>query len=116
MVQTENSKEKKILVKGKVNGEPMQTRHGGNTSWDEVKFSINLTADVVANFKKSEPSIIQAGSTLVIHCGSPCYVRNGDQVELVGRISKIILSNGVVCHYIVTGNLYNESLRFSFDY
>jgi hypothetical protein len=119
MVQMEQSKEKEILVKGKVNGEPMQTRYGGDTSWNEVKFSISLTADVIANFKKSEPSIIEAGSTLVVLVGgqsSPYYIRNGDQVELLGRIVKIILSNGVVCHYIATGNLYNVSLQFSFDY
>ena len=85
----------------------------------EVKFSIALTTDVVANFKKSKPSAIQAGSTLVVHVGglhSSCYIRNGDQVELRGRIIKNTLSNGVVCHYIATDHLYNVSLRFSFDY
>ncbi|MFX0051372.1 MAG: hypothetical protein ACFFAJ_09690 [Candidatus Hodarchaeota archaeon] len=117
MVQREDSKEKKLLIKGKVNGEPMHTRFGGSgTRHSEVKFSIALSADVVANFKKSDPSIIPAGATLVVDCRSPCYIRNGDQVELIGRIWKITLKNGVVCHSITADNLFNASLQFSFEY
>ncbi|MFX0211025.1 MAG: hypothetical protein ACFFDT_33915 [Candidatus Hodarchaeota archaeon] len=117
MVKTEKSKEKKILIKGKVNGEPMHTRYGGTSlPSDEVRFSIALTDDVVTKFKKPEPSMIPAGSNLVVTCTDPIYVRNGDHVELLGRIFKIILSNGVVCHHVKTEYLFNVSLPFSFDY
>jgi hypothetical protein len=117
LVKTEKSKEKKILIKGKVNGEPMHTRYGGTSlPRDEVRFSIALTDDVVAKFKKPEPSMIPAGSNLVVSCTDPIYIRNGDYVELLGRIFKIILNNGVVCHLVETEYLFNASLPFSFDY
>ncbi|MFX0208935.1 MAG: hypothetical protein ACFFDT_23325 [Candidatus Hodarchaeota archaeon] len=87
MVQSEKSKEKEILVRGKVNGEPMHSSSAsGSFAWTEIKFSIALTTDVVANFKKPKSSTIQTGSTLVVHAGSrqsDYYIRNGDQVELL---------------------------------
>ena len=43
-----------ILIKGIVNGEPMHTEYVGDTSWDEIKFSINLTTEITTTFKKSD--------------------------------------------------------------
>lgn len=99
-----------------MNGEPMHTEYGGDTSWDEIKFSINLTTEIIATFKKSEPSIIQPGTSIVVKCRRSCYIRTGDRIELLGRFYKLTLSNGIVSYLIETNKLYNETLQFSFDY
>jgi hypothetical protein len=116
LAKSDYSKEKNILIKGIVNGEPMQTRYGGDTSWDDIKFSIKLITDITATFKKFEPSILQSGTSIVVNCRESCYIRIGDQIELFGRIGKLLLSNGIVSHFITTSKLYNETLQLSFNY
>ena len=116
MVKRDSSREKKILLKGIVNGEPIHTEYGGDASWSDVKFSINLTTEINATFKKSEPSIIQPGTSIVVNCRHSCYIRTGDQIELLGRLHKLALSNGIVSYLIETSKLYNETLQFSYDY
>lgn len=119
LVKTEKSKEKELIIRGKVNGEPIKTFFGGEIGWHEIKFSMLLETDVVADFKKSGMSTIKAGSTLVAVVSghrSPCYVRNEDEVELKGRLMKVFLSSGIECYYIDSERLFNETLQFSFDY
>lgn len=116
MGKRNSSREKQILIKGIVNGEPMHTEYGGDTSFNEVNFSINLTTEINATFKNSEPSILQSGTSIVVRCLQACYIRIGDQIELLGRLHKLALSNSIESYYIITRKLYNETLQFSFDY
>ncbi len=118
--KTEESKEKEIIIKGEVIGEPLHTMYGSTfthmTAYHEVKFLVKSSTDIVANFKKSESLMLPAGTSIVVVCSEPCYLRMGDQIELLGRMVKVTLKNGKQCHFISTSHLYNETLQFSFNY
>jgi len=117
---TEESKEKEIIIKGGVIGEPLHTRYGSTFSdfsvYYELKFLVKSSTDIVANFKRSESLMLPAGTSSVVVCSEPCYLRMGDQIEFLARIAKVTLKNGKQCHFISTSHLYNETLQFSFNY
>ena len=100
---------KEEVLTGIVNGEPSMNM--GFRFYHAI-FSINLTDDV-----KDQISI-KKGDSMVVHYMNrkPCYIRKGDKVEILGEIIKKELKNKNESLYIIAKKIYNETLKFSFDY
>jgi len=96
----------KQILKGKVNGEPL-------FSIGSRYFFAIFTIELMSNI--SQP---MHGNTIVVYYRStkPCYVKKGDQVEIIGKIIRKSLKQKTESIYVETSKLFNEDLQFSFDY
>ncbi|MFX1298474.1 MAG: hypothetical protein ACFFD2_26910 [Promethearchaeota archaeon] len=98
-----------IKINGVINGEPELYSYVRSC---EIIFSLKLTSEVPELDKKS-------GDLIVVHYSSRyiTYVRNGDQVELLGKLmTRHLKHKDAIVSWIEAHQLYNETLQFSFDY
>ncbi|NVM53592.1 MAG: hypothetical protein HWN66_07790 [Candidatus Helarchaeota archaeon] len=61
----------------------------------------------------------KSGDIIVVHYSSSyiTYIREGDQVEFLGKIkTRHLKHKKVAVSWIEAHQLYNETLQFSFDY
>lgn len=98
-----------VEIKGKINGDPELYSYVRSC---EIVFSLELETPL--------PDLkLKQGDTVIVHYSSNIitYIREGDQVELLGKVREKHLKNkDKIVIWIEAHQLYNKSLEFSFDY
>ncbi len=99
----------KQILKGIVNGEPLFSI--GSRYFFAI-FTMELTSNINHHIQPMH------GNTIVVYYRStkPCYVRKGDQIEIIGKIMRKSLKQKTESIYVEASKLFNEDLQFSFDY
>lgn len=100
---------KEQILMGKVKENPLFSI---GTRYFFAIFSMELTSNI------TDPIPLMEGNTIVVYYRStkPCYVKKGDQIEIIGKIIQKRIKQKPESIFVETSKLYNESLQFSFDY
>ena len=98
-----------IIITGVIVGDPELYSYVRSC---EIIFALELTSAIPKLKKK-------IGDIIVVHYSSHyiTYVREGDSVELLGKVhTRHLKHKDVTVSYIVAHQLFNETLQFSLDY
>lgn len=100
---------KEQILRGKVNGKVLFSI---GTRYFFAIFPMELTSGII------DPIPLMEGTTTIVYYRStkPCYVKEGDQVEIIGKIIQKMLKQKPESFFVETSKMYNETLQFSFDY
>ncbi len=98
-----------IKIHGIIHGEPELYSYVNSC---EIMFALELTEDL-PQFNKS------VGEVVLIHYSSSyiTYVRKGDRIECLGiEKTRHLKNRDTIVRWFEAHQLYNETLKFSFDY
>ena len=109
------SHEKDMTIKGTVIDDPYYVTYFQAAN---AKFLMELGQDVTATTKGAGYVTLHQGEAVVVVGTGGCYIRKNDQIEIKGRILKLVLDDRARGEsiYILADRIYNETLRFSFNY
>jgi len=111
MSAAEASKEKGLIIKGIVKGEPIYAVVSpGDYVRHRLMFPIELTEDITVNFKKAKGVILKSKSLIIVKCSKAAYVSIGDKIQLSGKIIRVKSEKwGITYMYINANELFNET-------
>jgi len=90
MSVAEISKEKGIIIRGLVKGQPIYAVVSpGDYVRHRLVFPIVLTEDLEFGFKKAKGEILKTNSTIVVKCSKLCYISVGDAIKISGKLVRV---------------------------